>query len=194
MSATNDGSYSEICLVGITPKGGSAVQFASYVELDSIDPKEGTKDISSVPMANGGRVVKKVAQEDSEVTLKLYEIEIGTSASLAQHYHGNSDASAPLESVNTHTRSLFQVAFLWTDDTAAATAEGTTASGNYSRRLSFKDLRMTSYTEAVEDGTLVVTATFKGPAFNQANTGLVTRQSVKSTDGVGLSALSAYSS
>lgn len=192
MTAANDGSYSEVCLVGVTPKGGSAVQFASYIELDSIDPAEGDKDISTANMANGGRVVKKTPQADSEVTVKLYEIEIGTSASLAQHYHGGSDSTAPLEVVNSHTRNLFQVAFLWTDDTAAATAEGTTASSKYARRLAFKDLRMTSYKESIEDGTLVITATFKGPAFNQANTGLVTRQSVASTDG-GLTALAAYS-
>lgn len=194
MSAVNDGSYSEICLVGITVKDGSAVQFASYIELDSIDPQEGDKDISTAVMANGGRVVKKTPQGDSEVSLKLYEIEIGTGASLAQAYHGTSDASEPLESTNTRTRNLVQAAFLWTDDTAAATAEGTTASGNYARRLAFKDLRITSYKEAIEDGTLVINVTLKGPAFTQAASGLVTRQSVKSTDGVGLSALSAYAS
>lgn len=192
MTAVNDGSYSEICLIGITPKGSSELQFASYVELDSIDPAEGDKDISTANMANGGRVVKKTPQADSEVTLKLYEIEIGTSASLAQHYHGTTDSTAPLTSTNTHIRGLFRTAFLWTDDTTAATAGGATASGSYARRLSFKDLRMTSYKESIEDGTLVITVTLKGPAFNQAASGLVTRDSVKSTDGVGLSALASY--
>lgn len=192
MTAANDGAYSEVCLVGITKKGGSAVQFASYVELDSIDPAEGDKDMSTANMANGGRVVKKVPQADNEITLKLYEIEIGTSASLAQEYHGTTDSEDPLESVNSRTRNLFQVAFLWTDDTAATTAEGSTASSKYARRLVFEDVRMTSYKETIEDGTLVVNVTFKGPAFNQAGTGLVTRQSTTSTGG-GLSALSAYS-
>lgn len=193
MTANDDGSFSEICLVEVTPKGESAVQFASYVELDSIDPAEGDKDISTANMANGGRVVKKTPQGDSEVTLKLYEIEIGTSASLAQHYHGTTDSTAPLESTNAHTRNLFRVAFLWSDDTTAATAGGTTTAGNYSRRISFSDVRMTSYKETIEDGTLVINVTFKGPAFNQSASGLITRESVASGDASGLSALSTYS-
>lgn len=192
MTAANDGSYSEICLIGITQKDGSEVQFASYVELDSIDPPEGSKEITTTPMANGGRIVKKTPQGDNEVTLKLYEIEIGSSASLAQAFHGTTDSTAPLQSQNTHTRPLFRVAFLWTDDTAATTAGGATASGNYARRLVFEDLRMTEYKEAVEDGTLVANVKFMGPAFTQADGSLVTRQSVASSDGSGLSALSSY--
>lgn len=193
MTAVNDGAFSEVCLVGITQKGGSEVQFASYIELDSIDPKEGDKDISTANLANGGRIVKKTQQGDTEVSLKLYEIEIGTSASLKQAFHGNTDATAPLVSTNGFTRPLFRVAFLWTDDTSVTTAGGSTSSGYYSVRETYKDLRMTSCQTAIEDGTRVVNVTFKGPAFSQAAAGLVTNESVKSTDGSGLSSLSSYS-
>lgn len=193
MTAANDGAYSEVCLVGVTKIDGSAVQFASYVELDSIDPAEGDKDITTANTSNGGRIVKKTPQSDNEITLKLYEIEIGTSASLAQLYHGTTDSTDPLTSTNSRTRDLFQVAFLWTDDTTVTTAEAATAASTYARRLVFKDLRMTSYKETIEDGTMVVNATFKGPAFNQSGTGLVTRQSSNSS-GSGLTELSAYTS
>lgn len=193
MSAVNDGSYSEVCLVGITKKGGSETQFASLIELDSISPQSGDKGISTKKMANGGRVVSKSGMDDTEITLKLYEIEIGTANSLVQLFNGTTDATAPLSSTNTAVMNLFRVAFLWTDDTAAATAGGTTASGNYALREVYTDLRMTACKTAIEDGTRVVNVTFMGPAYKQDATGLVTHESVTSSDGSGLSALSSYS-
>lgn len=193
MAAVDDGAFSEVCLVGVTKKGGSEVQFASYIELDSISPKQGAKDISTANMASGARRVKRTPQADNEVTVKLYEIEIGAAASLQQLFNGNTDATAPLASVNTHKWDLFRLAFLWTDDTTAATAGGTTASGSYALRDVFSDLRMTNCEVGVEDGTRIVNVTFKGPAFGTTGTGKYEVQSVKSSDIVGLSTLGSYS-
>lgn len=192
--ACDDGAYSEICLIAVQKLDGAYRQFASYVELDSIDPKIGDKDITEANLANGGRIVKKTPQAMSEIALKLYEKEIGSAASLKQDFNGTTDESAPLQSTNTHVRDCFRVVFLWTDDPAAATANGSTAAGFYSEREYFDAVRLTSCQTAMEDGTRIVNTTFKGPAFNQAGTGLSTTESVKSTDGVGLSALGDYSS
>lgn len=190
MAVANDGAFSETCLIGVTVAGGAEVQFASKVE--EFEPGEGEKGISTASLVNGGRVVKKTPQGDHEVTLKLYEVEVGTAESLAQRYHSTSDATAPLTSSNTRTRDRFRAVFLWTDDSAATTASGSTASGSASRRLIIEELRMTDYKEAWEDNTLVINVTLTGPAFKQDGSATVTRESVAAGDGSGLSSLSSY--
>jgi hypothetical protein len=190
----DNGAYSEICYVAVQKLDGTYRQFAAYVELDSIDPKNGDKDGSSANMANGGRIWKKTPQADTEISLKLYEKEIGSAASLKQDFNGTTDASAPLVSTNTHVRDCYRVVFLWTDDPSVTTANGSTASGFYSEREYFDDVRLTSCQTGTEDGTRIVNVTFKGPAFNQAAEGRNTTQSVTSSDGAGLSALGDYES
>jgi hypothetical protein len=191
MPVSTDGAYSEVCLVGLTVAGGSEVQYASLIE--EFTPSQGDKTIATVSLTNGGRIVKKTPQGDNEVTLKLYEISTKAANSLALMYQGTTDASAPYTTTNTRTRNRIRAAFLWTDDSAATTASGSTASGSAARRLVITELRMTSYKASWEDKTLVHNVTLTGPAFKQDASATITEESVEAADAAGLSALSSYS-
>ncbi|MHA1829889.1 MAG: hypothetical protein ACTSX6_14710 [Candidatus Heimdallarchaeaceae archaeon] len=189
-----DGAFQEICLVGITKKGGSEIQFAGAIE-DVSTMTEGDKGGSSIVLCNGGRLWKRDPEGDAEFTVKIYPLDLDPSSGndLAQYFLGTSGSGAPISVTNTHTRDLFRVAFLVTDDPSASTAGGSTASGYAARRLVLKNARVTSYKDSWADKVLSADVTFTVSPFDASGTGTITRESVTSSDGTGLSALSEYS-
>ena len=194
-ASENDGVFQEIYFFGVTKKGGSEVQFAAVIEGESLGFEQGDKDGEGFPMANGGRIWKRTPEGDIEVSAKIYplSVDVTDANDMSQYFEGGTyDASAPISQSNSHNRDLFRVAVLFTDDPAATTAGGATAANYAARRMSAKDLRFVSYKESY-DGQLAAEVKFKGPAFGKDGSSLVTRESVTSQDGVGLSALAAYS-
>jgi hypothetical protein len=192
----DEGVLSEIALVEIQAKGGTAYQFASIIE--EITPNEGDKDGESIVLVNGGRLWKRTPEGDFEITLKIYPIDTDQTASsdLSQGFANtddNWDATEPYSDTNSRNREDFRVVILWTDDPGATTAGGATSAGYVARRLIFTQAYMTSYKESFDDKTVSAEVTFKGPAFNKSGTGNITRQSVKDGGANGLAALAAYS-
>jgi hypothetical protein len=191
MAALDEGSFSEVCLIEVGIPSTSGIQFASKIE--EFDPAEGTKDITSAALVNGGRVHKRVPEEDYEITAKLYEVELGSAQSLAQYFTSTSGGTGVQQTAinNTRTRQRVRVTFLWTDDTAASTAVGSVSTGNAARRIAFSNAYITEYKEAWEDKTLVLNVKFKGAPFQLDGTTNILRQSVTAA-GTGLPALSSF--
>jgi len=191
----SEGVFSEVALVEVQAKGGTAYQFASIIE--EITPNQGDKDGEGIALVNGGRLWKRTPEGDFEITLKIYPTDTrqASSMDLSQGFQttdDNWDATSPYSDVNSRNREDFRIAILWTDDATATTASGTTVAGNMSRRLVFTQAYMTSYKESFDDKIVSAEVTFKGPAFNKAGTGNVTRQSAAYGGASGLSALGNY--
>jgi len=188
-----DGAFQEVFLCGITKKAGTAYQYAAVIE--EVTPEQGEKDGESVATGSGGRIWKRTPEGDYEFTVKIYplNLKLSDATDMATMFTGDdTDITTPISSTNTRTVNLFRVAFLNTDDTTATTAEGTTAANYAARRITFLDARCVSYKESWDDRILSAEVKFKGPAFNKAGTGRITRESVTSQDAAGLAALSAY--
>lgn len=189
-ASENDGAFQEVFLLGVTKKGsGSATQYAAIIE--DITPEIGDKEGEGVAMGNGGRIWKRTPQADSEVTMKIYPLK---SSDLFLEFSGDTiDSTAAHLQTNTRVRDLYQVAMLFTDDSTASTAEGTTTVGNAALRIIWKDARVTSFKPSFDDKILSAEVKFKCPAFGKTGTGLITVEHVTSQSAAGLSAAPAYS-
>lgn len=172
-------TWTEVCLVTIQLKGGTARQFAAITE--TVDIGEPDYPGEAIPTLAGGRIWKQSPQEDGEITFELYPIELDTAANdkgLFQQFAGGTwDTAEPLATdiawpvgIN-RDRDRFIVAIMWTDDTAQTSAMAvTSATDSTALRFYAKECRMTSHKASFTDGILKITATFKFPAMNKAGT------------------------
>lgn len=173
--------WQEVCLVEVQQFASSTPkkwQFAAITE--SIDIGEPDYPWESVPNIAGGRVPKQSPQEDGEITLELYPIELdaaddANNKGLFQQFAGGSyDSSEPLTSDSAwaagvdRTRDRFRVVVLWTNSTGVTTASGATSASTDALRFVALGCRFVSHKAEFTDGILKVTATFKWPAMNKA--------------------------
>jgi len=194
------GAWSETALVAIAYYGSGSetsndIQFASLTETIDIDM--GDKDIDQVASIGGGRLVKKVPQDITTITLEMYPLDIDAigGTGVAQLFHdtkANWDSSEPLEVTSSRNRELYRIAILWTDDTSVTTGNGAVTSGSNAYRIIFAHAYCTSAKPSFTDGVLKVTATFKVPAFNPNGVGNIHEQSIDGT--ATLNALNTYNS
>jgi len=196
-------SWDELFLISITRAGGSEIQFAAIVDPTSWDVNEGDNPWESIPNAAGGRIGKQSPQEDGEISFDIIPLELDTASGvgLFQQFVGVSgggayDTSEPLAvdsswpaGVN-RVRDRFRIATLWTNDPAATTAAGATASSTDSLRFYADDCRFVSQKSNFSDGQLKTTVTFKYPAMNKAGTTL--NGIWQSGDNTALSALGSF--
>jgi hypothetical protein len=197
-TTTYDGAFQETFLLGVTRKGtGQELQFAGVTEYDSLDIKQGDKDGESLIMLNGGRRWKRTPEGEFEFTCKIYPLStvFSDAEDLSMYFlggfncwTGTVDTTAPVSNINTRGRDLFGVAILWTDDSTAVAASGTTTAYTNSRRILVRDCRITGYKDGFDDGILSAEVTFKAPAFDSTGQGNIFRQSTKLTDSAGLAA------
>lgn len=191
-------AWEETCLVSVQKLSGSAIEFMSVTE--SIDINEGDVPGEGVPNVAGGRLWKQSPQEDGEITLDLYPVELDTTSAAGgffQPYTGGTwDTSEPLATDTSwvagvdRSRDQFRVIILWTNDAATTTANGTTTTATDSLRFASMGCRITSHKASFTDGILKVTATFKWPAFNKDGTVKMSRWD--SGDQTSVAALSTY--
>ena len=156
--------------------GGSAIQFAAITE--TIDIGEPDYPGESVPNLAGGRIWKQMPQEDGEITLELYPLNLDSTAvvGLFQQFNGGTaDTAQPLANDTSwgvgisRARDRFLVAIMWTDDAAQTSAvAATTTNDAAALRFYAKECRITSHKSSFTDGVLKTTATFKFPAMNKA--------------------------
>ena len=179
MAGTFPDGWTETALVTIQIKGGTARQFAAITE--TIDISEGDYPGESVQSVAGGRMWKQSSEEDGEITLELYPIELETAADntgLFQPWVGGTwdTGGEPLQTDITWTtgarlRDRFIVGILWTTDESATSALAqTSATDKTALRYYAKECRITSHKSSFTDGILKITATFKYPAYNKAGT------------------------
>jgi len=171
-------------------------QFAASTE--TIDIGEPDYPGESIPNLAGGRVWKQSPQEDGEITLEMYPIELDATddakdKGLFQQYNGGTiDGTDPMVTDSSwaagvdRIRDRFRVCILWTNDPAATTASGTTAASTDSLRFVALGCRMTSHKAEFTDGILKVSVTFKFPAMNVA--GAVKMYQWQSADATAFSA------
>jgi len=185
--------WQETAIVGVTPTGGTAEAFATITE--TVDVDMGDKDIEGVATLKGGRLTKYTPQADTSVTLELYPVDIGGTASgsgVAQLFHttdANWDTSQPISVNASLNRERYQIAVLWAESQPTdITAEGAATGNAY--RFVLKNAVLTSYKPSYTDKILKVTATFKAPAFAKDGTANITEES--SDSGTTMAALSAY--
>ena len=169
--------WDELALVSISPVSGSDIEFAAITE--TIEINEGDYPWESIPTLAGGRIGKQSPQEDGEITLEIYPIELDAASGVGlfqQWSGGDQDASEPLATDLTwaaginRNRTRFRVAVLWTNDTAAATGFGATAASTDALRFFATDCRIISHKTSFTDGVVKTTVTFKYPAMNKAGT------------------------
>ena len=169
-------AWEQVALVTVEGLGLSPYQFAAVTE--TIDISEPDYPGEGIPNIAGGRIWKQSPQEDGEVTLELYPIEltVTTGEGLFQQFAGGTQDSSDPKTTDTafgvgidRARNKFMIAILWTQDIAATSAvAATTTSTATALRFYAKECRITSHKASFTDGVLKVTATFKFPAMNVA--------------------------
>lgn len=193
--AINQAAWSETALVTITKyadAGGTNYEYAALTETIDIDL--GDKDIDQIVNLKGGRMVKKIGQDITTITLECYPVDIDAAGStgVSQLFEsGTWDTTEPMEATSSRSRDMFRVALLWTDDTAATSGAGATAAATNSYRITFAHAYCTSMKPSFTDGILKFTLQFKCPAFNPQGVAIAREDS---GDATALVALNTYSS
>ena len=189
MVGTFPEAWEETAIITIQRKGGTAYQYAAITEtVDISEPDQSGETIANVA---GGRIWKRSPQEDGEITLELYPVELdtaGNNTGLFQEFQGGDpdsatnayDTSDPLSTDGTGytynagvmvPRDRFIVAVMWTTDTAQTSAMSATTAADYTAlRFYAKACRITSHKTSFTDGVVKTTVTFKFPAFIKAGT------------------------
>jgi len=179
MAGTYPEAWEEVALVSIMKKSGSVYQFAAATE--TIDIAEGDHPGESIGTVGGGGVWKQSRQEDGEITLELYPINIDSTSGqglFQQFYGGTWDTSQPLATpIATpatgvmFARDRFAIAIMWTDDTSQANAFATTTGTDFTAlRFWAKGCRITSHKSEYTDGILKTTVTLKFQCIAKAGT------------------------
>ncbi len=199
MAAVFPESWEELALVSVTLKGGGSRQFAAITE--TIDISEPDYPGESIMTVAGGRIWKQTAQEDGEITLEIYPIEIDTGANntgLAGQFVGGTQPSGAGALATDiawpvgidRTRERYMVVVAWTQDTGLTTAEGTVDGADATAlRFYAKEARIISHKTEFTDGIVKTTVTFKFPDMNKA--GSTKSWAWESTDDANASNLSA---
>ena len=175
-------------LLSIQRRGASAQSVIEFAAI--IDPTtwavSAEKPAESVVNAAGGRIYKQDPDGDLEITFDVLPIELSaaTGVGLFQEYMELSGTDDPVAYVTSEplstdisfpagvvrTRDRFRIATLWTNDTAASTAAGSTAAGTSSLRFYANNALFVNFEPNMRDGQLKSTVTFKCKPFNKAGT------------------------
>ena len=177
MTGTFPSAWEEVALVTIQVKGGTAYQYAAITE--TIDISEPDYPGEGIATCSGGRIWKQSAQEDGELTLEMYPINVDSAASnggLAQDFVGGTqDTNQPLASDTSwavgidRVRDRFIIAIMWTSDAAQTSAiAATTATDQTALRFYAKECRIISHKTSFTDGIVKTTVTLKFPDMNKA--------------------------
>ncbi len=196
-------AWEELALVSVTKFDASspvAVQCAAMTE--TVDISEPDYPGESIPSLAGGRVWKQSPQEDGEITLEIYPIELDTGTNnvgLFEQFVGGAFTSSEPRSTDTawpvgiqRARDRYRVTVLWTNDTTPpATAETAVASGSEGLRFSAMLCRIISHKTEFTDGVVKTTVTFKFPAMNKIGDTMAFRWD-SCDNSAAMAALSAY--
>ncbi|KKM53675.1 hypothetical protein LCGC14_1554130 [marine sediment metagenome] len=183
MAGTYPQAWEEVAQVAILKLGGTVYGYGAITE--TIDISEPDYPGESIPTTAGGRVWKQSPQEDGEITLEIYPLEVDPtgSAGLFNEFAGGTASSSEPQETDTswtagvdRTRDRFLVAIMWTDDATLNTPalvldhDSLSAANKVALRFYAKECRITSHKSDFTDGILKTTVTFKFPAMNAGGT------------------------
>lgn len=183
MVGTFPPSWEEVALVTLQKSGGTAYLFGTIV--DTIDISEPDYPGESIPNIAGGRIWKQSPQEDGEVTLELYPLNLDTTAGegLFQEFVGGEwDTGGALITDITwaagidRARDKFMVVIMWTDDTTITTAalvndpSPSSATDKVCLRFYAKECRIISHKTSFTDGIVKTTVNLKFPDSDKIGT------------------------
>jgi hypothetical protein len=178
-------------LIGICKKDGSVINFNAIIE--TVDISGGEKGVDSTATTRGGRLKMFKPEEDSEITLEGYAVEVGSESTTGNGFYdlmGTLDTSQPLSISSDHSFNEYQLTICATDDTTLTSATGQTAADKSAMRWNYKNGHFTKLDASFTDGVWKFTLTFKVTPFNKTGTANCTYES---TDGdAQLDAISAY--
>lgn len=171
--------WSEMAYVAISDSDGNQYQFGALT--DTIDMAWGARDIEAIATVSSGRVVKKVPEDTTEITLELFPVGMSSNSTIPNGVHAWYMGLAPTATsgINQITRKKFRVAILWTDLAFASVtdAAGAIASAN-SFRVSFWGCHMTNASMEFTDDILKSKVTFKCVPFNKSSAGLIKSEEI----------------
>lgn len=187
-------TFSEVSLLTIQKKDGSARNYETIIE--TIDISGGEKGFDSIATIKGGRLKKFNPQEDIEVTIEGYAVEVGTSGGSAtgtgfyDTLH-SVDTSQPMSIPVDLVRDETMVAIMATDNLSQASAVGSTSSSDKCERWVFKNGHVTNVTASFTDKVWKFTLNYKVPPFDKSGSANVTYES---SDGNGALSAVTYTS
>ena len=201
-------SWNNYFLLSIQRRGASAqseIQFAAIVDPTTW-AVTGEKPAESVVNAAGGRIYKEDPEGDIEITFDIMPVELDSTSGIGlfQQYmevSGNTDPNAydtsePLLTDTSwpagvvRTRDRFRIATLWTNDTAATTAQGQNGANTEALRFLANNCLFVNMESNMRDKMLKSTVTFKCKPFNKAGT--IKNYSYTSGNDTQLAAVTAY--
>lgn len=192
------GMWSETCFIQVAVSGGSNMEGGGKIVSANIN--FGAKDFESIPTSDGGRLIKFIPQEDVEVEFEGHFLEAGTisgTSLLGVHdLIGTTDADAANPTIIRMSRNRVQcrVAFLWTNDTSANSADDAVTGSSTVRalRMTFADGFFTEVSNDWAPGdALKFTFKYKTPPFDASGNTNVLIESV-TLAAQSLTALGAY--
>ena len=165
--------------LSIRKTGGAFVDFKAVIE--TIDIPDGEKGFDSMATISGGRVKKHNPQEDIEVTLEGYAIEVGNGQGFYDLVHpGTADAAQPLSFSPDHSHIEFDMVILATDDNTQANATTATGAGDLAMRWHLQNGHFTKCDASFTDNVWKFTIAFKLTPFDKSGTPNI---AYESTDG-----------
>ena len=187
-------TFSEVALITICRDGGTETTYAAYIE--SFKESGGAKDFESIPTVAGGRLKKFTPQEDFEVTIEGYGLEVGTDTGTSglgwYDLLYTQDTSQPMSISVDRTRDNFRLAIMLTDDTSQTSAAATTITGKKAIRKTYSNGHFTNVESDFSDKVMKFSITFKCPPFDSAGAANVVYESTDGTVDKVLPALAAY--
>jgi hypothetical protein len=179
---TND-SWMETCLISVSKIGGS--ELAAHGITETVDIDDPDKDFDSVALVNGGRVKKWTPQGDGTITFEAYPLEAGTDTGSTlkgwDDLKDVVDSTVPIRVLNSHTRNLYRVLVMWTNDPTVTAANQITTSTYSAYRYGAADGYFTSVKKSFTDGIMKFTCIFKFAPFDKANSPCILSESCAGT-------------
>ncbi len=139
-------TFSELALLTISRAGGSDIDY--YVYVESFKESGGKKDFDSIPTISGGRLKKFTPQEDFEVTIEGYALEVGTDSGTSglgwYDLMYTQDTSQPMSISVDRTRDNFRLSIMVTDNASQTSAADVTTSGDKAMRKTYSNGHFTT--------------------------------------------------
>jgi hypothetical protein len=184
-AGTYPDAWKETCRITLIPDGASPIECSAATE-DITAMDWGEKDIESMPLVNGGNVVKFTPFSIEGVTMKVYPITAGVNAETTAtgfdqlfNKQATADSTQPIAVDNEITRQKFGVVMLWAE-TLPATATTLPAESKTARRVQVINAYMTTLKDSFDDKMLNAEMTLKwAPLDKDASP----NRRVESTDG-----------
>ena len=176
-------SYGEgSTLLTITKKSGSNVTFNTV--FTTVDISGGEKGVDSTPTTRGARIKMTKPEEDTEVTLEGYAVEVGTTSTTGSGFYdlmGSQDTTQPRSLSSNHSFEEYQLVILATNDLTMTAATAQNTSGTIAQRWTYKNGHFTKLDASFTDGVWKFTLKFKVTPFSKTGTSNCVYESTDTT-------------